>query len=69
MNIANKVANAYNEDAEIVKMEMEYAISQAFLNPNPEIQKNLNMYFPNGKPTPEQFIATISNIVKSQGAC
>ena len=69
MNVVNKVANAYNEDAEIVKMEMEYAISQAFLNPDPEIQKKLKLYFPDGKPTLEEFIATISNIVKSQGAC
>ena len=69
MNIIERVAKEHNENSENVRREMEYAIDQAFSNNDPKVQRKLNEYFPNGKPTVEEFIEKISNVISSRGAC
>ena len=69
MNIIERVAKEHNESLEDVRREMEYAVDQAFSNNDPKVQSKLNEYFPNGKPTVEEFIEKISNVISSRGAC
>ena len=69
MNIIERVAKEHNESIENVKREIEYAIDQAFSNNDPKVQRKLKKYFPNGKPTAEEFIEKLSNIMSSRGAC
>ena len=69
MNIIERVAKEHNESPENVRREMEYAIDQAFPNNDPKVQRKLNEYFPDGKPSVEEFIEKISNVISSRGAC
>ena len=69
MNIIERVAKEHNDSTENVKREMEYAIDQAFSNNDPKVQRRLNEYFPDGKPTAEEFIQKLSNIINYRGAC
>ena len=46
------------------KREMQKAIDLAWANPTPEQKLFQERYFPNGKPTAEEFIKTVSNIIK-----
>ena len=46
------------------KEEMKKAIDEAWSNPTKEQKLFQERYFPNGKPTAEEFIKTVSNIIK-----
>ena len=48
------------------KREMQKAIDLAWANPTPEQKLFQELYFPNGKPTVEEFIKTISTIVRQK---
>ena len=48
------------------KKEMMKAIDEAWSNPTKEQKMFQELYFPNGKPTTEEFIKTISNIIKEE---
>ena len=43
--------------------EMKKAIDKAWSNPTEEQKKFQDLYFPNGKPMPDEFITTIANII------
>ena len=45
------------------KKEMQKAIDEAWKNPTKEEKLFQELYFPNGKPTVEEFIRTVSGIV------
>lgn len=44
--------------------EMKKAIDQAWSNPTKEQKMFQEKYFPNGKPTVEEFVKTIANLVR-----
>ena len=46
--------------------EMKKAINQAWSNPTTEQKMFQEKYFPNGKPTVEEFIQTIANLVRQK---
>ena len=46
--------------------EIKKAIDMAWLSPTEEQKMFQELYFPNGKPTVDEFIKTISNLVKKQ---
>ena len=46
------------------KEEMKKAIDEAWSNPTKEQKLFQERYFPNGEPTAEEFIKTVSNIIK-----
>ena len=50
------------------KTEMRKAIDAAWSNPTPEQLQFQALYFPNGKPSVEEFISTISAIVRQKSA-
>lgn len=46
--------------------EIKKAIDMAWEKPTEEQKMFQELYFPNGKPTVDEFIKTISNLVKKQ---
>ena len=46
--------------------EMKKAIDEAWSNPTREQKLFQERYFPNGKPTVEEFIQTVSNLVRQE---
>ena len=46
------------------KKEMQKAIDAAWKNPTKEQKLFQEKYFPNGKPSVEEFISTVSSIVR-----
>ena len=48
------------------KKEMKKAIDMAWSNPTLEQKLFQEQYFPNGKPTVEEFIQTIANIARQK---
>ena len=48
--------------------EMQKALDTAWNNPTPEQKQFQELYFPNGKPTVDEFIKTVSNLVQQKGA-
>ena len=48
------------------KKEMQKAIDEAWSNPKRDQKLFQELYFPNGKPTVEEFINTISTIVRQK---
>lgn len=59
-----KTAAHFNETPENIRREMCDVINTAWLSEDPEIKAFQNSLFPNKKPTPEEFIAVISNIIR-----
>ena len=48
------------------KIEMKKAIEEAWSNPTKEQKQFQEKYFPNGKPTVDEFIKTIANITRQK---
>ena len=48
------------------KEEMKKAIDEAWSNPTKEQKLFQERYFPNGKPTAEEFIKTVANIAQQR---
>ena len=48
------------------KKEMQKAIDMAWDNPTKENKMFQELYFPNGKPTVEEFIQTVTNLVQQK---
>ena len=48
--------------------EMQKALDAAWSNPTPEQKQFQKLYFPNGKPTVDEFIRTVSNLVRQKGS-
>ena len=48
------------------KKEMQKAIDEAWSNPKRDQKLFQELYFPNGKPTVEEFIKTISTIIRQK---
>ena len=48
------------------KKEMKKAIDEAWRNPTLEQKMFQARYFPNGKPTVDEFIKTVANIAKQR---
>ena len=46
--------------------EMQKALDLAWENPTPEQKAFQQMYFPNGKPTVDEFVNAIATIVKQE---
>ena len=57
-------AEHFGQTPEQVKADMLAAIAEAWENPEPEVQKLQKELFPNGRPTPEEFIAVVSKNIK-----
>ena len=48
------------------KKEMQKAIDLAWSNPSPEEKIFQELYFPEGKPTVEEFIQRVASLAKQQ---
>ena len=48
------------------KKEMQKAIDLAWLNPSPEEKLFQDIYFPDGKPTVEEFIRKVAELAQRQ---
>ena len=48
--------------------EMQKALDAAWSNPTEEQKQFQKLYFPNGKPTVDEFIRTVSNLVRQKGS-
>ena len=46
--------------------EMKKAIDEAWNNPTKEQKQFQELYFPNGKPSVEEFIQTVSKIIRQK---
>ena len=60
--------NAFRKEGAIMnnrkKKEMQKAIDLAWENPSPEEKLFQEFYFPNGKPTVEEFIRKVGDLIK-----
>ncbi|MFA9381431.1 MAG: sporulation initiation factor Spo0A C-terminal domain-containing protein [Acetanaerobacterium sp.] len=62
----NQTAKVYRVAQKEMERDMQEAIEAAFRNPAPTVQARLKALFPNGKPTPDAFVATIVTHIKQQ---
>ena len=60
-----KVAERYGKTVEEIRLEYQTIIDQAWATRNPLQKLRQRRYFPKGKPTPEEFIAVVSEIARS----
>lgn len=49
------------------RKEMQKAIDETWKSPTPEQKAFQELYFPNGKPTVEEFIETVARIARKRG--
>ena len=65
-------AQAYNAFQKgrctLMKKEMKAAIDEAWSHPTPEQKLFQELYFPNGKPTVEEFIQTVADLARQKRA-
>lgn len=59
-----KTSAHFNETPENTRKEIEDVINTAWLSGDPDVQAFQQSLFPAGKPSPEEFIAVISDIVR-----
>ena len=56
-----KIAKREDIAPELVYAEMETAINIGYNNLDPSVQSYWQKMFPNGKPTPEEFVEAMAN--------
>lgn len=63
-DLIETVAEAQGISVEEMEREMQAAIAEARNDPNPERQAEFRKYFGDRTPTPEEFISTMSKMIK-----
>lgn len=61
-------ADHFGETPEDVRREIQAAIDAAWNTEDPDAMTLQRELFPDGKPTPEQFIATVARYMKEKNA-
>lgn len=59
-----KVAEHHGKSEKVVRRELQEVIDATWTSSDPEAKLMQSRLFPNGKPTPEEFIVAVSQYVK-----
>lgn len=61
-----KIAERHGKSEKVVRRELEQIIDATWASSDPEAKLMQSRLFPNGKPTPEEFIRVVSQIVRER---
>ena len=65
-SIFKEVAQKTNSTDKAVKSDIQEAIDAAWNSKDPSVKSFQRRLFPNGKPTPEEFILVMGNVLRTR---